>query len=38
MLCTKNVELFMKMWVHELKALSTLEQENISVAEKTKNL
>ena len=38
MLCTKNVELFMKVSVHELKALSTLEQENISVAEKTKNL
>ena len=38
MLCTKNVELFMKVSVHELKALITLEQENISVAEKTKNL
>ena len=36
MLCTKNVELFMKVSVHDLKALSTLEQENISVAEKNK--
>ena len=36
MLCTKNVELFMKVSVHDLKALTTLEQENISVAEKNK--
>ena len=34
----ENVELFMKVSVHELKALITLEPENISVVEKAKNL